>query len=87
MITLTRPESRYILEVARPLIERALPSDLAIELADRYNAIEVATQAESDEDIEIDFPLFPISIVKQQMNQIGGKYFIGAMRKLFDFEN
>ena len=88
MITLTQSEARSIQSVSNDLLKKALPATVSIPLADRYEAItEALRAAEEDADISIDFPLFPISAVKKAMPKIEGRFFIGAMRKMFDFEN
>jgi hypothetical protein len=88
MITLTQSEGRQIKQVAEGLLKKELPTSIVIEIMKRYNSIDSQLDDENPEtEIQLDFPQFPMSLLSKEMPRITGVFLVGAMGKLFDFDN
>lgn len=88
MIELTQAEGRQIAQGAENLLKRELPTAIVIEIMKRYESIVEQFDTENEETvIELDYPVFPMSVVAQAMPKITGYFLIGAMSKLFDYDN
>lgn len=90
MIKLTQDEGRQITQGAEQLLKSELPTSIVIEIMKRYESIVSQfdnPEAKESTTIELDFPQFPMSILAQAMPMITGVFLIGAMSKLFDYDN